>query len=153
MHTLITPLGLSYGSLYSGILLVRPDHVIVLTSEQAAANIPRVVEAARKEHPDFTIEVHALADPFVGFAEGRRLAQEIAQRLKANGEPQITVCLTGGTTALQDAVMSIAQSLGAREIALVDRRGVEEQRQQPFAVGELVEIPPRTNRDTLHDGA
>ena len=142
MNIFITPLGLSYGALYSGILLTQPDHVIVLTSEQAAQNVSTVVEAARKIHPNFTVEVHTISDPFVGFVDGRRLASELAHRLHTSSAHQYTVSLTGGTTALQDAAKCLADLLGAREIALVDRRSIDEQRANPLVVGELVEIPP-----------
>ncbi len=142
MHIFITPLGMSHGALYSGILLTRPDHVIAITSEQAAQNVDIVVGAARKVHPNFAIEVHTIADPFVGFAEGRQLASVLAHRLLNSGTHQYTVSLTGGTTALQDAAKCLADLLHAREIALVDRRSIEEQRANPLVVGEWVEIPP-----------
>jgi hypothetical protein len=147
MHILITPLGLTYGVLYSGIVLTRPDHVIVLTSKQAAQNVEVAVNAARHIHPDFTVEVHIVTDPFAGFAEGRQLAARLAQRLRSNRGHQYTVSLTGGTTVLQDAAKCLADLLDAREIALVDRRSVEEQKANPFVLGELVEIPPRPESD------
>ena len=144
MHIFITPFGMSYGVLYSGILLTKPDHVIVLTSPEAAKNVEITVAAARKIHANFTVEVHTVNDPFKGFVQGRQLATVLAQRLRAHkdrDENRYTVSLTGGTTALQDAAKYLANQLQAREVALIDRRNEQEKRTNPLVVGELIEIP------------
>ena len=144
MHIFITPFGMSYGVLYSGILLTKPDHVIVLTSPEAAKNLEIAVAAARKTHANFTVEVHTLKEPFTGFAQGRQWATVLAQRLctqKDRDENRYTVSLTGGSTALQDAVKRLADQLQAREVALIDRRNEREKQTNPLVVGELIEIP------------
>ena len=144
MHIFITPFGMSYGVLYSGIHLIKPDHVIVLTSLEAAQNVEITVAAARELHANFTVEVHTIKDPFAGFVQGRQLVTVLAQRLRAQedeDENRYTVSLTGGTTALQDAAKCIADQLQAREVALIDRRDEQEKRTNPFVVGELIEIP------------
>lgn len=144
MHIFITPFGMSFGVLYSGIHLIKPDHVIVLTSLEAAQNVEITVAAAREVHANFTVEVHTIKDPFAGFVQGRQLATVLAQRLRAQnegGENRYTVSLTGGTTALQDAAKCLADQLQAREVALIDRRDEQEKRTNPLEVGELIEIP------------
>jgi len=142
MRILFSPLGLSYGSLFSAILLTKPDHVVVITSTKAAENIPKVVEAAKKDHPHFTLEYHTISDPFIGFIEGRGLARNIAKSEERRAESvEYIVNLAGGTTALQDAVQCIARALRAKEVAVIDRRSPGEQRQNPFVVGELIEVP------------
>lgn len=144
MHIFITPLGMSYGVLYSGVHLIKPDHVIVLTSLEAEKNVEITVAAARKIHTNFTVEVHTIKDPFAGFVQGRQLATALAQRLRAQedgDENRYTVSLTGGTTALQDAAKCLADQLQAREVALLDRRSEQEKRTNPLVVGELIEIP------------
>ena len=144
MHIFITPLGMSYSVLYSGIYLIKPDHVIVLTSLEAAKNVEIAIAAARKIHPNFTVEVHTIEDPFAGFVQGRQLATVLAQRLcsqEDEDENRYTVSLTGGTTALQDAAKCLADQLHAREVALIDRRNEQEKRTHPLVVGELIEIP------------
>ncbi|HIE28175.1 TPA: hypothetical protein EYP66_12890 [Candidatus Poribacteria bacterium] len=138
MRVLFSPLGMSYGSLFSAIVLTKPDHVVVITSKRAAANIPQVVEQAKPYHPNFTLEYHTLADPFTGFLEGRTLAKSLARKA---GDENIAN-LVGGTTALQDAVKCLSDLIGAREVAVIDRRPIEEQRANPFFVGELVEVLP-----------
>ncbi len=143
MRILFSPLGLSYGSLFSAIVLTKPDHVVVITSAKAAENIPRVVEAAKRYHPNFTLEHHSIGDPFTGFIEGRELARKLAESARYRGErAEHIVNLAGGTTALQDAAQCLARALGAREVAVIDRRSPDEQRQNPFVVGELIEVPP-----------
>jgi hypothetical protein len=87
------------------------------------------------------VETHVLEDPLAGFREGRRLARELAT--SAAGDNVIN--LTGGTTALQDCVRSVADILRTqhkkvREVAVVDRRSTDEQRRVPLVVGELVEV-------------
>jgi hypothetical protein len=143
MRILFSPLGLSYGSLFSAIVLTKPDHVVVITSVKAAENIPKVVEAAKKYHPQFTLEYHTISDPFVGFTEGRELAIKIAKSEEQRAESvEYIVNLAGGTTALQDAVQCLARALNAKEVAVIDRRRPDEQRQNPLIVGELIEVPP-----------
>lgn len=144
MTVLFSPLGLAYGSLYSAILLVRPQRLVVVTSPQAALNLHSAVDAARFYHSKFDIETHLLNDPLSGFVEGRTLARGLVGSATNNGDNVVN--LTGGTTALQDCVRSVAdllraQSCSVREVAVVDRREADEQRRVPLVVGELVEVP------------
>ena len=138
MKVLFSPLGMSYGSLFSAIVLTKPKHVVVITSEQAAKNIDLVIKKAKQNHSDFTIEYHTISDPFTGFLEGRKLARVLAHK---KGDENIAN-LVGGTTALQDAVKCLADIISAKEVVVIDRRPIEEQRANPFVIGELVEIPP-----------
>jgi hypothetical protein len=86
---------------------------------------------------DFTFEVHTVSDPFTSFAEGRELAKVLAR--KKGGENIVN--LTGGSTALQDAVQSIARLISAKEVAVIDRRPYTQQQANPYVVGEIIEIP------------
>ena len=143
MTVLFSPLGLSYGTLYSAILLVRPQRVVVVTSPQATNLLHSAVDAARFYHSPFTIETHILSDPFAGFEEGRTLARELALRGGRNN----VVNLTGGTTVLQDCARSIAdilraQEMPVREVAIIDGRDGDEQARLPLVLGQLVEVPP-----------
>jgi len=143
MTVLFSPLGLAYGTLYSAILLVRPRRVVVVTSPQAVGNLFSAVDAARFYHAPFEVQTHLLDDPLAGFAEGRKLARHLVTA--AGGDNIIN--LTGGTTALQDCVRSVAILLRAenkavREVAVIDRRDADDQRRTPLVVGELVEVAP-----------
>jgi hypothetical protein len=143
MTVLFSPLGLNYGFLYSAILLVRPQRLVVVTSPQALVNLYSAVDAARFYHTAFEVETHLLDDPLGGFVEGRRLARFLV----ASADGENVVNLTGGTTALQDCARTVADTLRTqerhvREVAIVDRREPDEQRRVPLVVGELVEVPP-----------
>ncbi|HEX8550394.1 MAG TPA: hypothetical protein VF681_02445 [Abditibacteriaceae bacterium] len=142
MTVLFTPLGLAYGSLYSAVLLVRPQRVVVVTSHEAIINLHTALDAARFYHTPFEVETHLLEDPMAGFGEGRALARFLA----ASAGGHNVVNLTGGTTALQDCVRSVAdilrgQDKAIREVAVVDRRETIEQKRSPLVLGELVEVP------------
>lgn len=142
MTVLFSPLGLAFGTLYSAILLTRPQRVVIVTSVEAIVNLHGALDAARFFHTAFEFETHILEDPQAGFSEGRALARFLS---KSGGTTNI-VNLTGGTTALQDCVRSVADILRrdgkpVREVAAVDRRDPKEQRRAPLFVGELTEVP------------
>lgn len=142
MTVLFSPLGLSYGVLYSAILLVRPRRLVVVTSNEAIVNLHTALDAARFYHSQFEVETHLLGDPLAGFAEGRALARFLAVSADGNN----VVNLTGGTTALQDCVRSVGdilrvQEKTVREVAVIDRREADEQKRAPLTLGELVEVP------------
>jgi len=143
MTVLFSPFGLSYGTLYSTVLLLRPARVVVVTSAEAVLNLGTTLDAARFFHTHFEWETHVLEDAQAGFGEGRALAPFLA----ASAGDENIVNLTGGTTALQDCVRSVADILrrdgkNVREVAAIDRRDILEQRRAPLVVGELVEVPP-----------
>jgi len=146
MTVLFSPLGLAYGTLYSAILSVRPARVIIVTSPQAIVNLHTAVDAAAFYHTKFEVETHLLDDPLAGFREGRALARFLAVSADGSAHGDNIVNLTGGTTALQDCVRSVADILRAehkpvREVAVVDRRAPAEQTRRPLVLGELVEVP------------
>jgi len=141
MKVLFSPLGLAYGTLYSAILLTRPQRVVVITSAEAIVNLHNALDAAHFFHAAFEFETHVLQDPQAGFAEGRKLACFLA----ASAGEENVINLTGGTTVLQDCVRSVADILRrdgvpVREVAAIDRREALEQRRDPLFVGELVEV-------------
>ncbi len=154
MTILFSPLGLAYGTLYSAILLTRPQKIIVVTSPQAVKNLHDALDAARFYHGKFEHEAHILEDPLAGFDEARRLARRLA---RTPGACNI-INLTGGTTVLQECVRSVAdilrrgdaradpemalKEIKVREVAVVDRRAPSEQARHPLVVGELVEVSP-----------
>jgi len=146
MRVLFSPLGLSKGSLFTAIVKTRPDHVVVITSQEGAKLVDEIVAQARswlnkepslRSRTSFTFEVHTVSDPFTSFLEGRKLAKALAMK---KGSENI-VNLAGGTTALQDAVQYIARLISAKEIAVIDRRSYTQQQANPYVVGEIIEIP------------
>lgn len=143
MTTLFSPLGLSYGALYSTILLTRPARVVVVTSPEAIFSLGATLDAARFFHTQFEWEGYVLEDAASGFGEGRALAPFLAA---AAGSENI-VNISGGTTESQECVKSVAEILrrdgkNVREVVAIDRRDLLEQRRAPLTLGELVEVPP-----------
>ncbi len=140
---LITPLGLSPGVLYSAVLRIRPERTIVVTSEEARAGAQAALSAAGL--PDHELLTLTMREPFTGYEEVRSLAATIRPAILAARE--VVLNLTGGTTAMQYVVEQLggeARRLGVpvRRVFLVDRRPAEEQRAQPFILGEILELEP-----------
>ena len=140
-RVLLTPLGLTPGVVYTAASLIQPDQVIVITSREAQASAAIALEMAGLAHVPCLIR--SLSDPFAGIEEARALKTGLdAQLLQAR---ELVVNLTGGTTMMQFAVEEIAQSaarLGVpvRRVLLIDRRPVEEQRRDPYQLGEVIHL-------------
>lgn len=154
MKVLFSPLGFTYGILYSAILLVRPSRVVVVTSRQAIAHLHPALDAAKFFHSKFEMETHMLDDPFGGFEEGRLLSRLLA----SSAGTQNVVNLTGGTAAMQDCMHALSGRLRAdgkavREVAVIDRRDSAEQKRAPLVVGELIEVPCPVNLPELDESA
>jgi hypothetical protein len=138
---LITPLGLSPGVLYSATVRVQPDQLIVLTS---AAARPRIAEALARAQCAVEPLVIELREPHVGFREvADMLSEDLLRAFVAVS--RIVVNLTGGTTVMQYAaerLAAAAQQLGVlvQRVALVDRRPPAAQTDDPWRLGELVEL-------------
>jgi len=138
MKVLFSPLGLSPGSLFTAIVHTKPDRVVVVSSREGAKFVPEIVNKAEEAiDKKLAVEVHTVSDPFTGFHDGRRLAKSL---VGLSGDENIAN-IAGGTTVLQDAVQHLARLIGAREVAVVDRRPPDEQKRNPYVVGELIEVP------------
>jgi len=138
---LLSPLGLSKGLLYSAICQVEPVEVVVVTSKDAEGAIPEILERAR--WAGASPRVLTMEDPHAGFEETERLkADALPSLLEAE---EVVANQTGGTTAMQFVIQSICKELEKydvplEEVALVDRRSPEQQRTDPYQVGELVRL-------------
>lgn len=143
----VTPLGLSPGVIFSVVKQLHPDHLIVVTSTEAAARLPEALEKAGS--PDLPCFVVTLEDPHQGFAEANKLmrSDERAASIREVliGHDEVYVNITGGTTALLHASDRIADhaermGLNPKRVALVDRRPYDEQRNNPYVAGEVVHL-------------
>jgi CRISPR-associated DxTHG motif protein len=138
---LLSPLGLSKGLLYSAICQVEPVELVVVTSKDAERAIPEILERAR--WAGASPRVLTMEDPHAGFEETERLkADALPSLLEAE---EVVANQTGGTTAMQFVIQSICKELEKydvplEEVALVDRRSPEQQRTDPYQVGELVRL-------------
>ena len=139
---LITPMGASSGLLYSAVSLVNVDKIIVLTSEKY---IPKVNEACSKAGlADMSkVKIITIKDAFCGFNEANELCQQIMQI--ADNSEDVSINLTGGTTAMQWAMQvayekMIKEAIKVKRVAFVDRRPAVEQQSEPYVLGEKLDI-------------
>lgn len=146
-RVLLTPLGLSPGVLYSALTHLQPDRAVIITSREAEGSVLGTL--ARAGQPTLPHDVQVLDDPHAGVGEAKRLARKLAPELLGSTR-ELVVNLTGGTTAMQVAVEEIAQSAAGigvplRRVFLADRRPPEEQKHEPYVLGELIEVGQATH--------
>lgn len=138
---LLSPLGLSRGLLYSAIRQVKPVKLFVVTSKEAEGAIPEILDRAQwtGAHPN----ILTMNDPHTGFEEAERLKDSVVPSLRA--AEKVVANQTGGTTVMQFVIQRICKELDkydvpVEQIALVDRRAPEQQRIDPYQVGDLVRL-------------
>lgn len=139
---LISPLGMSPGLLFSAISHLRDRlwKVWVISSAQAVQALEEI-----KAHSGFSgcVDVVQVDDPFTCFQEGDNFYCSV--RSDALQADKVVVNLTGGTTALQFVIQEAAdrlkgEDLTVERIALIDRRPMEEQKKDPYQVGEIINL-------------
>jgi CRISPR-associated Csx2 family protein len=136
---LLTPLGLSKGLLFT--LWQRyPDieRTIILTSAETVNSIEEVKKITGYSGE---IKICLVQDPFTAFDQIENKWKEIKDFLKSN----IIVNITGGTTALQYLVEKIQQRLINQDVrittvAAIDRRPVQEQKENPWVAGQIIKL-------------
>lgn len=137
---LVSPLGLSRGLLYSALKQVDPDQLLVITSREMVEHLDEIILKAGWKGD---ISTQIMEDPHRGFDEAKKIAKNSAALLlKAD---HVRINITGGATALQYTVQQIYQQAGkldreVSQVALVDRRPVREQADNPYVLGELIEL-------------
>lgn len=100
----------------------------------------------RAGRTDLGSEILELTDPHQGFAEVNYILDERDDLRRALAcASEVVANLTGGTTAMQFAAEQLGrhvQRFGTplRRVAVIDRRSYEEQRREPFVLGELIEL-------------
>jgi len=147
---LVTPAGLSPGALYSALRRLQPDQMIVITSVEARQRLSETLEAAESANTP-TLELE-LTEPLTGFREAQALINQEGVRRWLAGAGEVVANLTGGSTVMGYIVERVAEeasSLGVpvRRVALVDRRPFEQQRSDPFVLGELIYLDDVKERD------
>ncbi|MBI4612627.1 MAG: TIGR02221 family CRISPR-associated protein [Planctomycetes bacterium] len=138
---LVTGVGMSRGVLYTALRKLRPEHLLVITSQSARAGVEEVF--ARDDVPRPSCEMRLLRDPLHGFDEVKPIVEDLKVWLLGFGKIQTN--LTGGPTLFQYLIDEIARTtsrLGLRieRLALVDRRPAEEQKRDPYQDGEVVDL-------------
>jgi hypothetical protein len=135
---LVTPLGTSPGTLYSVLCHNTADQVVVITSREGAARIEEVKQAAGFRNE---IAVVLVDDPFRCF-DATPIVSRCRESITIPAPYRLVVNVTGGTTALQLAVQAVyREHRGPKKmVVVVDSRTVEEQRREPYQVGEVFVI-------------
>ena len=139
----ITPLGTSPGVLYTLLKKVNPNQVIIITSEKGAEKVDEVCEKA--EYDKTRIQILLVNDPFTGFEEVDDLTKVFKDDEFDNYE-EITVNLTGGTSFLQYVITKcneiiVEKNIKTKRVFTIDRRPFMEQKEKPYVVGEIVDVP------------
>jgi len=142
-RVLITPLGTSPGVLYTLIKKLIPDKIYVITSKKGADNIPEICKES--DYDAKKITTFLFNDPFAGFAEMEGVFAEF-ETLNFDTLDEIILNLAGGTSFLQYVASNMADRLEKRNYSVkkvfaVDRRDFKEQKENPYVVGEVVELP------------
>jgi CRISPR-associated Csx2 family protein len=137
---LLSPMGMSPGTLYTALNKVSPDCLLVVTSEEAAKKLPEVIEES-----SFAGSMGQILadDPFMCFYDEDVVVSRLMEMADKN--TNIVVNITGGTTALQYLVRKAGDKLAkknysVKEVAAMDRRSAREQAEDPYVLGELVEL-------------
>lgn len=146
---LLSPLGFTPGVLFTAASSQKPDQVIVLASAQTEPLARQALEAAGMG--TLPLETRILADPYGGVTEADGMAKALQGKLLEAAE--LIVNLTGGTTMMQlvaEKVAASARGLGipVTRILLIDRRPPQEQRDNPYVLGEVIELPDGAVGDT-----
>jgi CRISPR-associated Csx2 family protein len=149
----IVPLGLSPGVLYSAALLSRFDDLLILFSKETQPLLSSALNEIRKSKKilDQNIFTLLLGDAHTDFIPVNQLKNHKVESLNGNQSSIdhflseydcIEGCITGGTTAMQyiiERLLDIAHNYGVfntKRFALIDKRSQEEQKINPFVLGE-----------------
>ncbi|OAA32502.1 hypothetical protein AT15_00035 [Kosmotoga arenicorallina S304] len=142
-RVLITPLGTSPGVLYTLIKKLNPGKIYVITSKTGEDKIPEICEKSGYDADN--VKSFLFNDPFAGFSEMERNFAEF-EALNFDALDEIILNLAGGTSFLQYVASNMADRLekknySVKKVFAVDRRDFKEQKENPYVVGEVVELP------------
>jgi hypothetical protein len=135
---LVCPIGMTPGVLYSALSHVQPQRVVVLCSSQSASAIEQAIEKSGLDIESLLIQMQ---DPHAGVDEFKKLIRAVTPWIfKAD---ELHCCLTGGTALMGVLAGQIANKARAefqrtvQQFVLIDKRQPEEQRNNPWEVGEI----------------
>ncbi|MDR7420775.1 MAG: TM1812 family CRISPR-associated protein [Armatimonadota bacterium] len=143
----VTPLGLSPGVLYSGLVKLQPPVALVVTSREGQGLLSEA--AHRAGFDEKQLHSYVVQDAHDCFAE--REGVEQWARFMLLETRRIVINVTGGTTGLQYLVEAVGRrgerlGLDVERVALIDRRVPEEQRRSPYVAAELVPLDRHVSR-------
>ncbi|OAT80417.1 CRISPR-associated protein [Desulfotomaculum copahuensis] len=139
---LFSALGMSPGLLYTAIKRVEPDFLLVLTSRKAAAALDEILARAGYTGRH---EVITITDPHTSFDQVAEVLAKVKQSLAGLPRYHLYINLTGGTTCLQYIISRAGKAstdtyAATTTVAMIDRRPAAEQRENPYALGEMVVV-------------
>ena len=146
---LITPMGRSLGVLYSALCHFKPDHTIVITSSEVAHKLNEVIREVnslkKNKYSSQNFTTIILKDPYTGFDEYKSILDKINNFQFLESVNELVFNFTGGTTAMQFIIQSLAQKLSSKAVivsckALIDKRATVEQQNDPFVLSQVFDL-------------
>ena len=135
---LICPIGMTPGVLFSAIQRTKPDRILIVCSDDSETAIDEAIEKSGYASNAKRI---VMADVHTGVEEFDALIDEASVWLF--DADSVHANLTGGTTLMGVFVSRLVQRAGREyqrsihEFVLIDKRSPEEQRANPWQLGEI----------------
>ncbi|MDI3517531.1 MAG: hypothetical protein PWP09_1597, partial [Thermotogota bacterium] len=86
VKAVLSPLGTSKGALFTILKHFKPDVLVIVTSKQAAENVPEILEKAGFSGKHHVVLVN---DPFTGVDEVEKVVEEARKYLEENGVREV----------------------------------------------------------------
>jgi hypothetical protein len=140
---LVTPFGLSPGLLLTAVHHAQPDRMVVITSADGLDMLPDALARSGFTGGSQALTKIVLENPWSGYDEIDPLIATVESSLLSVSE--VIVNMTGGTSLLGFTAQRLGErlqrfALPVRRIALIDRRPPEEQRENPYVVGDMIDV-------------
>lgn len=138
-YAVVSSLGLTEGALYTILNHYNPNLLIVVTSKEGEKILPNILEKTQ-----FKGECHVVnvKDPYTGKDEIDQVSKEVTKYLEHTDK--LVINLTGGTTLLNYMLLKVGDEARygktIKTVIAVDKRTYEEQKRNPYVVGEVVEL-------------
>lgn len=138
-YAVVSSLGLTEGALYTILNHYNPNLLIVVTSKEGAKILPNILEKTQFKGECHVVNVE---DPYTGKEEIARVSKEVTEYLE--NTRKVVINLTGGTTLLNYMLLKVGDEARhgrtIKTVLAVDKRPYEEQKRNPYVVGEVVEL-------------
>jgi len=138
-YAVVSSLGLTEGALYTILNHYNPNLLIVVTSKEGEKILPNILEKTQFKGECHVVNVE---DPHTGKDEIDRVSNEVTRYLEDTRK--VVINLTGGTTLLNYMLLKAGNEARhgktIKTVIAVDKRTYEEQKRNPYVVGEVVEL-------------
>ena len=141
---LVVPIGMSPGVLFTALKKVNPKVLLLIGSDES---LSLSADSIKKAEWLGRVEKHVVLDPYAGVDELKLLRDNATIKNLVCNASELVGVLTGGTTLLGlmvERVLSLgSRLLPSRQIFLVDRRPITDQKLDPYQEGEIYDIDYR----------